>query len=293
MIEEVTVFVTGDSSKISTWSNVPFFFTEALISKGIKVNRVNISPSPICKKFYRPFGKLIRIIYRTTSYNYARSYIHFKNVRFRIKKAINQYPNSDVFLFFGFSFSSADLTKKPTVLFGDWTYDHHFRYFLMKEPDFFERQSVKREDAQINNSSLIISLFPGVAEYMKKRYINDNIHYLGNVINSLYQVSEDNLLKIKKKSNKILFIGRNKYLDGAKTLIRAFVLLKRKYKDLTLHFIGIETSDFENLPNGVYCYGYLDKANDADRDLYYNLLKEAKVFVNTTPQWGAFSASIE
>jgi glycosyltransferase involved in cell wall biosynthesis len=37
----------------------------------------------------------------------------------------------------------------------------------------------------------------------------------------------------------------------------------------------------------------LDKADRIQQNLYYSLLKEAKVFVNTTPQWGGFSAMIE
>jgi hypothetical protein len=44
-IKEITVFTIGDSKKMSTWSNVPFFFTETLISKGVKVNRVDIGQS--------------------------------------------------------------------------------------------------------------------------------------------------------------------------------------------------------------------------------------------------------
>jgi len=51
-IKELTIFTSGDSGKISTWSNIPYFFTQTLLSKGIKINRVNISPSIFFSKFF-------------------------------------------------------------------------------------------------------------------------------------------------------------------------------------------------------------------------------------------------
>ncbi|HEY8781724.1 glycosyltransferase [Flavobacterium sp. UBA6046] len=161
-----------------------------------------------------------------------------------------------------------------------------------RNADIVERQSIKREDSQIEGSDLVFSLFPNIADYMKQRYENENIYYIGNVINSLYEVSETDL-DIKANSNNLLFIGGKKYIEGAKTLIAAFKRLINNRKELKLYIVGIETTEFEDLPKNVFCYGYLDKGKDQDRELYYKLLKEAKVFINTTPKWGAFSASIE
>ncbi len=293
-IKEVTVFTNGDSSKICTWSNVPYFFTKSLLSKGIIVNRVDLSPSPFLKKIFNiTFYGVVKKINRHSTYNYFRSFTHFINLRYRIKKAINQYPNSDANIFLTFSFSSVSLTQKPTIQFCDWTYDYYFKYFIDRKPDFFEKQCIKRENSQIEGSDIVISLFPSVAEYMKKHYINENIYYLGNVINSLYVISEIDAIKHKKNSNNILFVGSKKYIEGAQSLINAFEKLKQNYPQLNLHIIGMKFADFESLPKDVHCYGYLDKGKDADRNLYYKLFREAKVFINTTPKWGAFSASIE
>jgi glycosyltransferase involved in cell wall biosynthesis len=292
-LNEVTVFTNGDSSKLSTWSNVPFFLTNTFISKGIKVNRIDISGSPFLQKiYYKTFYKVFKMLNKGTAYDYYHSNIHFYNARNRIKSAVKQYPNSDADIFLTFTFSSAGLQKKTIVQLCDWTYDHYFKYFLGREPDIVERQSIKREDSQIEGSDLVFSLFPNVADYMKQRYKNENINYIGNVINSLYEVSETDL-DIKANSNNLLFIGGKKYIEGAKALIAAFKSLINNHKDLVLHIIGIEATEFEDLPKNVFCYGYLDKGKDQDRELYYKLLKEAKVFINTTPKWGAFSASIE
>jgi glycosyltransferase involved in cell wall biosynthesis len=293
-VREVTVFTNGDSSNINTWSNVPFFFTETLITKGIKVNRVDMSPSLILEEFFnKTIYRLIKKIIKHTTYDYFRSYIHFINVRSRIKKAIKQYPNSDANIFLTFSFSSAGMTNKPSVLFGDWTYQHYCSYFLDRKPDFLERKSIKRENSQIEKSDLIFPLFPKVAKYMKEEYTNKRIYYLGNVINSLSEAPENEIVGFKEKSDSLLFVGSEKYMEGANTLIKAFRNLKQSYPNLSLHIIGMTKANFKDLPEDVNCYGYLEKGKDTHRELYYKLFREAKMFINTTPKWGAFSATIE
>src|SRR5215213_5781294 len=100
-IRELTVYSHGDSTKISTWSNVPYFFTETLLSKGIKVNRVNINPSPFPEKIYdgivwRVLNKLTRKHHFST---YLRTLVNYIDVKRRIKKAVKTYPDSDAHIF--------------------------------------------------------------------------------------------------------------------------------------------------------------------------------------------------
>jgi glycosyltransferase involved in cell wall biosynthesis len=215
-------------------------------------------------------------------------------VHSKIKENIKKFQQTDAFIFLTFSFSAVGLTHKPIIQFCDWTYDHYFQYFQMRKPNFFEYKCVKREDSQINGSDLVFPLFPSVSEYMNKKYTS-KVVYLGNVINSICKSEDQEILKIKKYSEKILFIGSPKYIEGANALILAFKTLKKAYPSMSLHFIGLNESDFKQIqvPNDVLFYGYLDKGNNEQRDIYYRLMKEAKVFVNTTPKWSAFSASIE
>ena len=294
-IEEVTVYALGDSSDISTWSNIPYFFTQTLISKGIKVNRVDLSPPPVLNIIYNiTCRRIFKIINKQNTCSYFRSLIHFFHARLRIKKAIDKYMNSQANIFITFSFSSTGLTKKPAIQFCDWTYDHYMAYFENnRKPDIFENWCIQREDSQIESSDLVFSLFPGVARYMKGRYKNENIFYLGNVINSLYHVSESQVLETKLHSDSLLFVGNRKYIEGARCLIDAFYILQNLYPTLTLNIVGMTNNDFGDLPNGVNCYGYLDKGKDDDRKLYYSLLEGARIFINTTPKWGAFSATLE
>jgi len=293
-IKEVIVFTDGDADKINTWSNVPYFFTSTLINRGIIVNRVNIEASGFVQKiYYKTLHIIISKFFKKTTYNYNRSIWHYKKTRKKIKESIKKYPEADLLFFLTFSNSSVGLTSKPTILFGDWPYDYYFKYFLDRKPDFFEKKSIKREKLQISKANLVFTLFPAVSDYMKKKYGNLKGIYLGNVINSLYKTSEKEILNTKRNSHKILFIGSSKYISGAVALLQAFVLLQNKNPNISLHFIGIEKTSFNNIPENVHFYGYLDKGIEKERKLYYKLLKEAHIMVNTTPKWAAFSATIE
>lgn len=293
-IEEVSVYTNEDSEQLSSWSNVTFLFTKTLISKGIKVNRIDLSPSPVLSQlFNKSIWRIFRLFNRHNSYTYFRTLLHFMIVSARIKKAIREFDHSQAHIFLTFSFSSAGLTDKPSIQFCDWPYAYFIDFFENRKPDFLERQGIKREDNQIEATSLVIPLFPRVAKYMRKRYKNENILYLGNVVNSLNDVPQLNIIENRQKTNDLLFIGRKKYIDGAQTLIKAYVVLKNEFPDLQLHIVGMNEMDFDPLPGGINCYGYLDKGKEMDKELYYSLFQKAKVFINTTPKWGAFSSAIE
>lgn len=294
MIKEITVFTNGESSEISTWSNVPFFFTETLMKKGIKVNRVNIYPKYKSEFYFNNYlVKILNRLYkRQNTYNYFRSLLHFYRTRKLIKRSIKKYPDSDVFMFLTFSFSAAGLTQKKIVQFGDWTYDYYFRYFLNREPNWFEKKSIQRENSQVEGSNLSLALFPAIAEDLNTKF-NTPVKYLGNVINALYEPNEEEILELKKKSKSILFVGSLKYIEGARALVEAFKIIQTKIPESSLHFVGFKTEDFQTLPENVYCHGYLNKSIEEQKQLYYELVKNAKVFVNTTPKWGSFSSSLE
>lgn len=291
---EITVFTNGDSAAISTWSNVPYFFTETLMTKGVKVNRVNIRTSKFLKTLYRV--SIWQILKRTKNhdaYEYYRTKLHDWHINFKIKNAVQQYPNSDAFLFLSFSFSAKKYSTKPSILFGDWTFDHYFNYFKNRAAGPLEKEFIDRENQHIEQADLVFVLFPKVAEYMKGTYKNPNIFYIGNVINSKINSQENEILEKKKHSNKILFVGSNKYKIGADLLVKAFVIAQQQEPELELHFIGLKEADFDALPTHVFCHGYLDKEKESERKLYYDLLETAKMYVNTTPKWSAFSATIE
>ena len=69
--------------------------------------------------------------------------------------------------------------------------------------------------------------------------------------------------------------------------------MKNKYPDAELHIIGMNNGDFQNIPDSVYCYGYLRKDDPAECRRYYELLISATLFVNPTKEWAGYSSTIE
>ncbi len=292
-IREVTVFSHGDSEKLSTWSNVPYFFTDALLSRGIKVHRVDINPVGWIERLYdHTVWRVLNKLKRGYFLRYIHTYANQWEVNRRIQKAVRRYNKSDAFIFLSFSHSVKGVDV-PVVLFCDWTIEYYFKYFLNRKASFIERYTLRRQDKIIEAADLVISLFPVVTDHMRSYYKNPHIMYLGNVVNSQLKVAASEAVAVKQVSKDILFIGNRKYVEGANCLVQAFKLLKAYIPDVRCNIIGMEARHLEEAPEGVYCYGYLDKSRDEERELYYSLMQGARVVVNTTEKWGAFSSTIE
>ena len=312
-MKEILFFTNGDADNANVWSNVPYCFSHALENKGVNVRRIDYSMNPAFVKFY-DLG-LRRILDGLTlkklRFPYMRTTRLFKYFAERkICKAILQYPHADLCLFMGYGFYNKWNTV-PSLLFSDWTTEMDIR--KKRKPNFLEKRIIQQEEEAINHAQYVISLFPICCEEMKRRYPKADIYFLGgNVINDLSglrlkvkddrlknssnEVIVEDLLEKKVKSKKLLFIGRKTtYLESAKKLIEAYKLLKREedYKDLSLDIVGCAASDFDSLPEGVTCYGFLNKSEERDRKTYYDLLLGAKVLVNANPKWGAFSSTVE
>lgn len=273
---------------------MPYFFTESLMARGLRVNRVALEPHPRLRwLFDRTVLPIARRMNPHTTYEYFRSSWHYRDMRSAIRRAVRAHPDSDAFIFMTFSFSSSGLTPKPTILFCDWTYEFYFRYFLEREPDWFERQSVKRDLANIEKADGIFVLWPDHVQELEQRHHGSKVFYLGNVINSLCDVNREDALALKKQHESILFIGVRRYLAGARTLIQAFDRLRHERPRLTLDIVGMRAEDIGYVPDGVTCHGFLNKDRESDRARYHALLKRARLFVNTTPKWASFQASVE
>ena len=292
-IQQVTVFTQGDSTQPSTWSNVPYLFTRTLEERGISVNRVDLAPGLGGKLINRAWRALQRLLPWESTFDYTRSGLHYLVVKRRVREAVRRYTQADVNIFLTFSFSSAGMSNQPTVLFGDWTYDHCISHFRGRTPNRLERAAIDRENREIEAADCVFVLFPSVAERMRHQYRNPHIYYAGNVVNALLHQPEAELLQRKAASTALLFIGNRAYLEGARRLLKAFVLLQQERRGWTLDIVGLTERELGPCPAGVRCHGYLDKGVASDRERYYQLMAGARCIVNTTPKWAAFSAMIE
>lgn len=330
-MKEILFFTNGDANNANVWSNVPYCFSHALENEGITVHQVDYSMNSAFVKFYDLVLRRVldSLTLRKLRFPYLRTTRLFKFFAERkIKKAILQYPQADLCLFMGYGFYNK-WSNVPSLLFSDWTTEMDIR--KKRKPNFLEKRIIQQEEEAINHAEYVVSLFPVCCEEMKKKYPKANIHFLGgNVINDLsglrlrethpcsplrgredqtieeqdnLQISSsskdiyvEDLLEKKAKSKKLLFIGRKTtYLEAAKKLIEAYKLLKEEeaYKDYELDIVGCAESDFGSLPEGVTCYGFLNKSEEKDRKTYYDLLLGAKVLVNANPKWGAYSSTVE
>ncbi|EKN11145.1 glycosyltransferase [Parabacteroides johnsonii] len=299
-VKEVTVFSEGDSLDLNCWSNVPYLFTKTLEKRGLIVNRVNIYSNKYIRKTVWKYliVPVLSLFYKGNIYTFEQTYFNRFLTRLKIRRSLAKYKNSDLNIYMSYAY--LENSKQPNVLFSDWTSEYVLRYRLNRMPFSIEEAYLKIQRNNIERADIVISLFPDIAEKMKKMYGDRSICYLGqNVINNVYKgdfiCSE--ILSKKKDSNILLFVGRKNYLDGANMLIRVFLLLKTIYPNLELHIVGLSQKDFVNgqvsKDNGIYCYGYLDKASVKENHLYYDLLLKAKVFINPTPLWGGYSSTVE
>ncbi|MBN8705761.1 MAG: glycosyltransferase [Bacteroidetes bacterium] len=293
-IREIVVFTNGDSRRPGTWSNVPYFFTQTLEKKGIIVRRVNLNAPAVFRLIFKYFiSVLIKIFEKATTYTVLRSGLHYSLAMWKIRFSNWLYPKADLILFLTATYDATPITKKKVVLFCDWTYEHDLEHFKRKKPDHWEQSALKRENRAIENAYSVFCLFPSISNKMVIRYQNPNIFYIGNVINCDLSVDSVELSKSKNDSNDILFVGKSNYLAGAKTLIEAFIRVKKIKPELRLHIIGLTENQIKMNASDVTYYGYLDKGNAKDSELYYSLFSKAAVFINTTPVWGSFSAMVE
>lgn len=211
-----------------------------------------------------------------------------------MKSAVKQHPKTELFISTSFSYHPGRYTDKPTLMFCDWTYEYYLKHFLHKIPDFLERSAVKNEELLQTKVSAMAVLFPDVCRFIKDEGFSKNTFYLGNVINSsVYNPGED-VFNEKFNSTTIVFIGASKYLEGLVKLLEAVRLLRGKI-NLNVVVIGMSEdiiSD-ELLKQNVTFMGYLDKTDTNQRASYYSVVDRAKIFVNTNPEWAAFSATLD
>lgn len=301
-MKRVIFFCYGDSSKPSTWSNVPYCFTKTLIDIGYDIIRIDISPNRYVNRIFNILiSNPLRLLFPNSTYCYIRSRVFKYRVDNIIKKAIiknNENQKIDLCIFSCFDFYNS-VNNIPTILLSDWTYEILIKERLKRNPYKFERCFIKQQSQAINKADLVISLFPACAESMKMKFPHANIHYLGsNVVNVIYKkeaISKE-IIHRKIASKSIIFIGDKQYTNGALKLIKAIEIINKGRNGdsrVNLNIIGLKDKDIKIKRDFVHCHGYLNKDIETENELYYKLLLEACIFVNPTPIWGGYSSTVE
>lgn len=292
-IKEVIVYSNGYSNDLATWSNVPYFFCRELEKRGIKVDRVNIhvnkdSALSIVSRLLTKFKKkLIKLQKGTdTMYRYNKSSYYYNQVLKKMKEGRRNYPEADAEI--AFDLMNINKSDIPFLMIGDWTIEYRLRNKYHRFPDKHEQSLIDRQFSNLSKADMVVSIFPGCYENMCEHL--DNACYFGHVVNSMNRYSfNDN----KNGNSHVLFIGKDKYKEG----LNSFIEIVRKYNDehgrnIRISVIGMNSDDIDG--QGI-CdfYGYLNKTDEKQRELYYRLIGEAKLMANVTKDWNGVSSLFE
>lgn len=292
-IKEVIVYSNGDSNDLSTWSNVPYFFCRELEKRGIKVDRVNIhvDKGSVLSVFFRLYSKLKKKIIEFkkkngTMYRYNKSDYYYSRVMKKMKEGRKRYSEADAEI--AFDLMNNNKSDIPFVMIGDWTIEYRLKNKYHREADKHEKKLIDKQYDNLSRADMAVSIFPGCSELMKEHL--SNVFYFGHVVNSMNEYVPD---KNKYKSERVLFIGKEKYKEGLNKLIKVVKKYNGEFnKSVRISVIGMKESDV-NSEDVCDFFGYLNKTNEKERELYYRLIGEAKLMANVTSDWNGVSSLFE
>jgi glycosyltransferase involved in cell wall biosynthesis len=94
----------------------------------------------------------------------------------------------------------------------------------------------------------------------------------------------DKLIAQKERSTHLLFIGRGVYSRGLDILIRAFRIFNSDHHgEFTLHVVGVSPSELplelQTNSGNIQFYPYLNRAISEERDVYNELIRNARLFI--------------
>ncbi len=285
---------TAPSINYKSWSNIPYLLHKNLEKRGFVVeNYVMRELEPLKTLFNLPIRLFNKFFKLGTTYFYVRTPIHFF-CTYVYSFWIGLFSDKrDVMLVQGFSYPLRN-RKNRLIIIGDWPSEYLFEKFLKRQPSWLERNSINRENTVIEAADIVITLFPNVRDYMNEKYKNKNIYCFGNVVNIDNDVLVPADIKERKLNSKnFLFVGQPFYLAGALELIAAARNLQQMGIDCQVDIVGIDPKLVDTEYGWLKVHGYLDKEKPSDKKKYYELLANARLFVNTTPGWSGFQALLE
>jgi glycosyltransferase involved in cell wall biosynthesis len=285
---------TAPSKNYKSWSNIPYLLQKNLERKGYVVkNYVMREVEPFKTLFNIPIRVLNKYFNFGTNYFYVRTPVHFFFTYLYSLWIGIVSSKQDLMFVQGFSYPINN-GKNRQIILGDWPSEYLFEKFIQRPPSSLELNSIKRENEIIENADAVITLYPNVREYMLGKYKNQNIYCFGNVINIDNEIIVPTDIQLRKMNScRLLFIGQPFYLSGAHELIAAAKNIRYQGYECEVDIIGIDANLVGVKYEWIKVHGYLDKEKPEDKKKFYNLLSNARLFVNTNPGWSGFQAILE
>lgn len=289
--KKILLVTTEDVGNLKSWSNVPYLFFRSLKDNVTDVHPYLIKEISLLKYV---INKTVYLFNKFSSnkcfWDYSRSSVHQLYVRYQVYKVCKKIsPDFIIALTFSYRFNFRDT---PVYLVGDWTFQYLLDVHKNKDPNFLEKKVISYENDNILAACASITLFPYSCQYINKSLKINTTQYFGNVINAVCKPSVTTI-QGKNRNRKILFIGRGNYYEGLLRLIESFSAIRKIDSSITLDIIGMDKIPIDNLPEGIFFHGYLNKSIKQECDLYYCLVENATLIVNPNPKWSSFSSILE
>jgi glycosyltransferase involved in cell wall biosynthesis len=278
----VNLFTWGDSNDINTWSNLPYFFARALVSRNVDVRRFNLMPpmglihramdllNSTLNRAASRCGLCPRPLFRVPAFHTL--------VNYHLRKTCRRFQDTDLNLFLTFSFSSYRYSHASVAHYCDRTYEHTLAERGM-HPTFLDRRLIWMEKQNLLNANYVFNLNRACLEFVRDRYGVPRPLLLSAGINLGEGDFPDPraLIARKEASRDILFIGRGHHHRGVDILLKAFERFNEELSEpFTLHLVGVQ---LPTPPAHVVVHEYLRKDNPAQYRQYLELLASARLFV--------------
>lgn len=285
---KVNVFSIGNAHDIKTWSNVPYFFSKALIDEKVQINHINIQSNNTIRRIFKyslsfPLRFISKIFGSNYDFYYFRSTVNNYLVNRKIKRICRRFPDVGSNIFLTYSFSSYSFSTVPVIHLCDQLYEEVF-INREKTPGYFDKRIIKRELKLLRKAHYIFSTNLSTINLLREKYSFGNCELLNYRVNldiEKIEIDRGEILKQKWDSKSIIFIGKAYYERGVDVLLEAFSLFNQRVNNqYKLHIIGPVINE---IPDGSYpeviLHPYLDKGIENEYNIYIDLLQESCMFV--------------
>jgi glycosyltransferase involved in cell wall biosynthesis len=280
-LRKINVFALGDSTNVNTWSNLPFYLCAALEQRAT-LRRINLLP-PKPAIAYSALRRVARPLWQSFAASHEdafRNRLRSSLINKRIAMTSRVCKDADLDLFLTFSFSSYGTSRAPVVHYCDRTYEHYLEENGIR-PALKDRYFIEQEKQNLRNAFCVFVTNELCREFIRERYGINNVILVPAGINveTTSVFDPDSLIKEKLRSKDVVFIAREAYRRGVDIAVDAFRLAAQGKKEWRLHIVGVRPEEVRADDERIKVYGYLRKDLPADRVVYDDLYRRARVFV--------------
>lgn len=284
----VNVFSIGNANDIKTWSNVPYYFSKALIGEKIQINHINIQSNNTIRRIFKyslsfPLRFIFKVLGSNYDFYYFRSTVNNFLVNQKIKGICRKDSSVGCNIFLTYSFSSYFFSSIPVIHLCDQLYEEVFLNRKMT-PGYFDNLIIKRELTLLRNAHYIFSTNISTIKLLKEKYAFKNCELLNYRVNldiEKIEINSEKILEQKWDSKSIIFIGKAYYERGVDILLEAFSLFNQRVDNqYKLHIVGPVINEIpgDSYPD-VILHQYLDKGIESEYKTYIEILRESCMFI--------------